>query len=163
MQSGMIHITFRSCLFGALITPISGCDMVRFSPWYGQYRMLKRCILHNGERTIKHKPLTFNTLHKPLISRKFASEEEPARKYALDFWGRTENSDGKTAGYWKSVSGPYCFHHKREKRYHLGIETTVYIETCPTVFCRIRNSCGHIRPHQNNNHRTTKAMKKKKP
>ena len=61
--------------------------------------MLKRCILHNEERTIKHKPLTFNTLHKPLISRKFAYKGESARKYALDFWGRTENSDGKTAGY----------------------------------------------------------------
>ena len=27
----------------------------------------------------------------------FASEGESARKYALDFWGRTENSDGKIA------------------------------------------------------------------
>ena len=40
----------------------------------------------------------FSTLSKTLIIRKFASEGESARKYALDFWGRTENSDGKTAG-----------------------------------------------------------------
>ena len=40
----------------------------------------------------------FNVLRKSLIFCEFASEGESARKYALDFWGRTENSDEKTAG-----------------------------------------------------------------
>ena len=48
---------------------------------------------------VKYKALMFSILHKPLISREFASEGKSARKYALDFWGRTENSNGKTAGY----------------------------------------------------------------
>ena len=150
--------------------PVWGSDYAHIRVWYGAILPMIWAISHaetvhfaRQKTTIRHKPLTFNTLHKPLISREFASEGESARKYALDFWGRTENSDGKTAGYWKSVSGPYCFHPKREKQCHLGIETTVFIETSPTVFCRIQNSCGHIRPHQNNNHRTTKARKKKKP
>ncbi len=52
----------------------------------------------------------FSILSKTLIIREFASKGESARKYALDFWGRTENSDEKTAGCRKSVSGPYCFH-----------------------------------------------------
>ena len=37
----------------------------------------------------------FSALRKPLIFREFASEGESARKFALDFWGRTENSDEK--------------------------------------------------------------------
>lgn len=32
VQSGMIRITFRLCLFEAPIMSISGCDMVRFRP-----------------------------------------------------------------------------------------------------------------------------------
>ena len=39
----------------------------------------------------------FNVLSKSLIFCEFASEGESARKYALDFRGRTENSDGKIA------------------------------------------------------------------
>ena len=31
--------------------------------------------------------------------RVFAPDEESVRKYALVFWGRTENSSGKTAGW----------------------------------------------------------------
>ena len=46
----------------------------------------------------------FNYLPKSFISRVFASEGELARKYALVFRGRTENSDEKTAGYLKSES-----------------------------------------------------------
>jgi len=43
----------------------------------------------------KHKSLIFNTLLKPLIFRVFAPEGDSARKYALIFRGRTENSEGK--------------------------------------------------------------------
>ena len=66
--------------------------------------MLKRCLLHDGKMVVKYKTLMFSILHKPLISLEFASEVKSARKYALDFWGRTENSDEKTAGYLKSES-----------------------------------------------------------
>ena len=73
--------------------------MVRFSPSNGLYCMLKRCLLRDGKMVTEYKTLMFSILHKPLITREFASEGKSARKYALDFWGRTENSDGKTAGY----------------------------------------------------------------
>ena len=39
----------------------------------------------------------FNVLSKSFIFCEFESEGESARKYALDFRGRTENSDGKIA------------------------------------------------------------------
>ncbi len=37
----------------------------------------------------------FSILNKSLIIREFASDGESARKFALDFWGRTENSNEK--------------------------------------------------------------------
>ena len=72
--------------------------------------MLKQCFLHGEKPYLKYKSLIFNILNKSLIIRVFASEGESASKFALDFWGRTENSDVKNAGCRKSVSGPYCFH-----------------------------------------------------
>ena len=60
--------------------------------------MLKQCFLHGGKIRLKYKSLMFSILSKALIIQEFASEGESARKYALDFWGRTENSDEKTAG-----------------------------------------------------------------
>ncbi len=72
--------------------------------------MLKQCFLHGEKICLKYKTLMFSILSKTLIIREFAFEGESARKFALDFWGRTENSDGKTAGCRKSVSSPYCFH-----------------------------------------------------
>ena len=57
--------------------------------------MLKQCFLHAGEICLKYKSLMFSALRKPFIFREFASEGESARKFALDFWGRTENSDEK--------------------------------------------------------------------
>ena len=45
--------------------------------------------------TIKYKLLIFNILLKPVIFRVFAPEGDSARKYALIFRGRTENSEGK--------------------------------------------------------------------
>ncbi len=72
--------------------------------------MLKQCFLHGEKIRLKYKSLMFSILNKSLIIRKFASEGESARKYALDFWGRTENSDEKNTGCRKSVSNPYCFH-----------------------------------------------------
>ena len=41
----------------------------------------------------------FSILRKALIFREFASDGESARKFAKIFWGRTENSSRKTAGY----------------------------------------------------------------
>ena len=41
----------------------------------------------------------FSILRKALILREFASDREFARKFSKIFWGRTENSSGKTAGY----------------------------------------------------------------
>ena len=72
--------------------------------------MLKQCFLHGEKIRLRYKSLMFSILSKALIIREFASERESARKYALDFWGRTENSDVKNTGCRKSVSGPYCFH-----------------------------------------------------
>ena len=66
--------------------------------------MLKWCLLQDGKVSVVCKYLMFNYLHKSFIPRVFASEGELARKYALVFGGRTENSDEKTAGYLKSVS-----------------------------------------------------------
>ena len=66
--------------------------------------MLKWCLLQDEKVSAACKYLMFNCLHKSFISRVFASEGELARKYALVFWGRTENSDEKTAGYLKSES-----------------------------------------------------------
>ena len=40
----------------------------------------------------------FSILSKSLIFREFASEGEFARKFALYFWGRTENSNEKITG-----------------------------------------------------------------
>ena len=37
----------------------------------------------------------FSILNKSLMFRELVSEGESARKYALDFWGRTENSNEK--------------------------------------------------------------------
>lgn len=59
---------------------------------------------------LKYKSLIFSVLNKSLIIREFASEGESESKFALNFWGRTENSDVKNTGCRKSVSGPYCFH-----------------------------------------------------
>ena len=82
--------------------------------------MLKQCFLHGEKIRLKYKSLMFSILSKALIIREFASERESARKYALDFWGRTENSDEKTAGCRKSVSGPYCFHPDIENKADTG-------------------------------------------
>ena len=60
--------------------------------------------MQDGKVSVVCKCLMFNYLHKSFISRVFASEGELARKYALVFRGRTENSDEKTAGYLKSES-----------------------------------------------------------
>ena len=46
----------------------------------------------------------FSGLRKAVIFRVFASEGEPARKFAKNKRGRTENSGGKFAGYLKTVS-----------------------------------------------------------
>ena len=45
---------------------------------------------------LEYKLLVFNNLRNALIFRVFASEGLFARKYALIFWGRTENSDEKS-------------------------------------------------------------------
>ena len=60
--------------------------------------MLKQCFLHGRKTHLKYKSLMFSVLSKALIIHEFASEGESASKFALDFLGRTENSDGKTAG-----------------------------------------------------------------
>ncbi len=60
--------------------------------------------MQDGKVSVVCKHLMFNYLRKSFISRVFASEGELSRKYALVFWGRTENSDEKTAGCLKSVS-----------------------------------------------------------
>ena len=104
VEGRTIRLAFRLCLFQPPFSFISERDMVRFRPWNGQYRVLKWCLLHNGKMSFGCKLLMFSVLHKPLIFREFASEGESARKYSLDFRGRTENSDGKNTGYWKSVS-----------------------------------------------------------
>ena len=61
--------------------------------------MLKWCLLQHEKMDVKHKLLLFNNLCKALIIRVFAPDGEPVRKFSLIFWGRTENSDEKIAGY----------------------------------------------------------------
>ena len=58
--------------------------------------MLKQCLLQDGKMVLEYKLLVFNNLRNALIFRVFASEGLFARKYALIFWGRTENSDEKS-------------------------------------------------------------------
>ena len=58
---------------------------------------------------LKVKLLIFNILRKPLIFRVFASGEESVHKYALIFWGRTGNQDGKTKIRLQIESRPFCF------------------------------------------------------
>ena len=65
--------------------------MVLFSFQYGPFCKPKWCFLQNDKIPIKYKLLTFNTLHKALIIRVFAVEEDPVRKYALIFRGISGN------------------------------------------------------------------------
>ena len=58
--------------------------------------------------SLKHKSLIFNILHKPLIIRVFAPDEESARKYALIFWGIYGNPEGKTENRLQFESCLYC-------------------------------------------------------
>ena len=102
--------TFRLCLFQPLFIPVSGCDIVHIRTWNGAYHMLKRCILYDEKFVLRCNLLVYSRLHKTLISQEFAPDEKSARKYALVFGGRTENSDGKSAGYWKSVTSPFGFY-----------------------------------------------------
>ena len=48
--------------------------------------------------------MIYNFLYDIIISRAFASKGKSACEFSLIFWGRTENSDGKIALYWKFVS-----------------------------------------------------------
>ena len=66
--------------------------MVCFSPQNRQYHVPKRCLLQDEKMNIKHKLLLYNNLRKALIIREFACRLSFGRKFALDFWGRTENS-----------------------------------------------------------------------
>ena len=91
----MPRFTFRYCPFHHTIKPILGCDMAYIGPWNGPFRNVKWCFLQCDKMTIKYKLLIFNILLKPVIFRVFAPEGDSARKYALIFRGRTENSEGK--------------------------------------------------------------------
>ncbi len=57
----------------------------------------------------KYKSLVFNNLRNAFIFRVFASEVKSVRKYSLNFWGRTENSDGKIKIRLQFESRPFCF------------------------------------------------------
>ena len=61
--------------------------------------MPKWCLLQDEKIIPEYKLLVFNVLRKTLIFCVFASEGELVRKYSLNFWGRTENSDGKVTRY----------------------------------------------------------------
>jgi len=84
--------------------------MAYFSTQYGPFRMPKWCFLQCGEILLKCNYLIFNTLTKPLITRIFAPDEEPARKYSLIFWGRTGNWGRETEIRLQSESAPYRHH-----------------------------------------------------
>ena len=71
--------------------------------------MLKWCLLQDEKMVPVYKSLVFNNLRNVLIFRVFASEGESVRKYSLNFWGRTENSDGKIKIRLQLESRPYCF------------------------------------------------------
>ena len=71
--------------------------------------MLKRCISCDEKIASGCKLLIYKVLRKTLIFRVFASEGKSARKFSFIFRGRTENPDGKIAGYWKIVTAPIAF------------------------------------------------------
>ena len=137
----MVGLAFRLSLFQSLVSSVSWCDTVHIGPWYGPYRVLKRCISSDEKVAPECKLLIYKVLRKTLIFREFASEGKSARKFSFIFRGRTENSDGKTTGCWKSVSAPYCFHSDRKNNASSGPEPqTVYCDRqsqnfCRTVFC----------------------------
>ena len=105
-----------------MVPSISGCDIMHFMLWNGQYHMPKWCLLQDEKMVPVYKLLVFNNLRNVLIFRVFASEGESVRKYSLNFWGRTENSGGKVTRYWKSVSGPYRFHFSRKDNAVSGLK-----------------------------------------
>ncbi len=71
--------------------------------------MPKWCLLQDEKIIPEYKSLVFNNLRNVLIFRVFASEGESVRKYSLNFWGRTENSDGKIKIRLQFESRPFCF------------------------------------------------------
>ena len=91
----MPRFAFRYCPFRSEIKPILGCDMAYIGPWNGPFRKTKWCFLQNDKIPLEYKLLIFNILLKPVIFRVFAPEGDSARKYALIFRGRTENSEWK--------------------------------------------------------------------
>ena len=91
----MPRFAFRYCPFRSEIKPILGCDMAYIGPWNGPFRKTKWCFSQDDKIPLEYKLLIFNILLKPVIFRVFAPEWDSARKYALIFRGRTENSEGK--------------------------------------------------------------------
>ena len=118
--------------------PVSGCVMVHIRPWNGPYHVPIWCLLQDERIIFKHKPLTINKLHKPLIFREFASEGASARKYSLIFRGRTENPDGKNTSYWKSVSAPMDLSRKKDATVLRRWERSHCVEILYTEFLQNR-------------------------
>ena len=137
VEGRIIRLAFRLCLFQPPFSFISERDMVRFRPWNGPYRVPKWCLLHNGKMSFGCKLLMFSILHKALIFREFASEGESARKYSLIFRGRTENSDGKITGYWKTVSAPYCPPSVRKRQRCAVLKLQSFCLNLFYSFCRV--------------------------
>ncbi len=88
--------------------------------------MMKQCILCDGKIVVGCKSLVYRCLCKVLIFHVFPFEGRSTRKYALDFRGRTENSDGKTATCLQFESAPVGFIRTETANTYSGMKTQVF-------------------------------------
>ena len=92
MRSDNAHISLRFRLFQGVILRVSAPDTVHITCRNGALRVTEKIAS-------ECKLLIYRVLREALIFRVFVSEGKSARKFSFIFWGRTENSDVKTAGY----------------------------------------------------------------
>ena len=123
--SGMVHLALWFCRFEVLILPVSGCDIVCLRFWNRPYHVLKWCFSCD-EKVALNVMLVSTRLYKTFIFRLYPSKRESACKFSFIFLGRTENSNWKNAGYWKSVTHPFEFPlcWRQQRRY--GIDAAVF-------------------------------------
>ena len=116
-----------------MILPVWGPDFARIGVWYCVFEVLKQTISRaqmvlfvRWKSSLKCKLLVSSRLYKTFIFRLFSSKRESACKFSFIFWGRTENSNWKNAGYWKYVTHPFEFPlcWRQQRRY--GIDAAVF-------------------------------------
>lgn len=116
-----------------MILPVWGPDFAPIVVWYCVFEVLKQTISRaqmvlfvRWKSSLKCKLLVSCRLYKTFIFRLFSSKRESACKFSFISWGRTENSDGKNAGYWKSVTPPFEFPLCLRQQRLYGIDAAVF-------------------------------------